>query len=78
MRLAIICEFLENYSEAIHKFERARMFFKRAEDIRGLAWSLSHLAICKLSFNQLNSGIKNLEEALQIKSDIGECSFDDL
>jgi hypothetical protein len=55
---------------------QAVVFFRRAEDIRGLAWSLLRLSISKLELQEYSLGLKYLAESMQLTSDIGECSLD--
>lgn len=54
----------------------AAVLFRECEVKRGLAWSLSQLAITQFGLNDPDRAINSLREALRIYSDIGECSVE--
>lgn len=75
-RLGIICE-LSGYPEDAYKqLSVAVALFRELEERRGLAWSLVHLAYTKLSLDNDDGAIANLQEAVRIEADIGGCSVD--
>jgi ATP/maltotriose-dependent transcriptional regulator MalT len=72
----ISCLFVEQVEAAFEKLNLAVTLFRESEDRRGLAWSLTHLAICQSRMDDRAGAVRSIREGLQIKSDIGECSSD--
>jgi tetratricopeptide (TPR) repeat protein len=75
-RLGILHQ-LSNYPEqAQEKLKQAGTLFREREDRRGLAWSLSYVALTDLDLDNEEGAVKHLQEAVRIEFDIGGCSTD--
>jgi tetratricopeptide (TPR) repeat protein len=74
--IGIINQLSKSSKLACEKLQNAVELFRECEVRRGLAWSLSYLALCRFSLCDRDGAIKALKESLKIYADIGECSVD--
>jgi tetratricopeptide (TPR) repeat protein len=75
-RLGIIFV-LSGYPEtAQEKLIQARGIFRELEDRRGLAWTLSYLALSNVELDNKEVALEQLRQAMGIEFDIGGCSMD--
>lgn len=72
----IISQMMNSHRQARAKLENAMSTFSQAQDLRGVSWAKSYLAVSKLETGDWRGGIDLLREALKTRCNIGECSID--
>ena len=75
-RLGLVEKAIGVFPAAAERLHNAVEAFRECDDMRGLAWSLSSLAACKIELGNRAGRRKDLIEAMGIYADIGACDAD--